>query len=71
MKFISSSPPISPDLQNKLQTKLQILNENILYVTHQVDRIAISLNGLIHDLKLQRQTNEYFETSPQTESDEH
>ncbi len=54
-------------------SKLDILNKNILYITHMEDKIYKLLQTLGHDKDLQDTVDKYFEkdeTSPQTESDE-
>ncbi len=51
---------------------LKILNQNILYISRVIDKMAIILNDLNTDKRLQKQVDEYFEddeTSPQTDSD--
>ncbi len=54
-----------------VETKLEILNKNILYVTHVCDKIGIDLHKLMVDKDLQNTVDKYFdETSHQTESDE-
>ncbi len=55
-------------------SKLDILNKNILYVTHQTDKILKIVNKLIVDRDLQNTVDKYFdedlhETSPQTDSE--
>ncbi len=54
---------------------LEIMNKNILYLTHTTDKCLVVLNRLELQQKLQTQVDEYFddksETSPQTESEEH
>ncbi len=55
------------DLQKMFQyieTKLDILNKNILYVTHVVDKIGIDLHQLKVNENLQKQVDEYFEDDP-------
>ncbi len=55
-------------LFQSIETKLEILNKNILYVTHVCDKIGINLNKLIVDKDLQNTVDKYFdETSHQTE----
>ncbi len=52
-------------------SKLDICNKNILYITHQTDKILKILKEMTVDKDLQSQVDEYFEddeTSPQTES---
>ncbi len=51
----------SPEtLFNKTLT-LTILNGNILYLTHTVDKCLAILNEMQSDKGLQKQVNEYFE----------
>ncbi len=72
MKF-DFSKSIETDFRNKLQSQLDILMKNVLYITHVVDRIGIIVNELKIDKGLQKQVDQYFEddeTSPQTESDD-
>ncbi len=50
---------------------LDIMNKNILYLTHSIDKCLLVLKKLEVDSGLQKQVDEYFEeTSPQTDSDE-
>ncbi len=53
-------------------SKLDIVNKNVLYTTHMLDKILKILKTLSHDKDLQDTVDKYFdeETSPQTESDE-
>jgi len=62
-----------------LELKLEILNKNVLYVTHMEDKILKMLTKLSTDDGLQKQVDDYFgsddehfpeETSPQTDTDE-
>ncbi len=55
-----------------LDLKLEILNKNVLYVTHECDKILKLVKLIENSSNLQKQVDEYFEdeTSPQTESDE-
>ncbi len=62
------------DLQNKFQTnKLEIINKNLLYITHEIDKCVSMLRRIEVDTNLQKQVTEYFdddveqETSPQTD----
>ncbi len=42
--------------------------KNVLYITHEVDKIKKIVNRIDNTLGLQKQVDEYFdETSPQTE----
>ncbi len=67
---------ISPetDFYSKIETldlRLDIINKNVLYVTHMQDKILKLVNKLVNDAGLQKQVDEYFddETSPQTDED--
>ncbi len=60
------------DSLNTSLLDLKILNQNILYISRVIDKMAIILNDLNTDKRLQKQVDEYFEddeTSPQTDSD--
>ncbi len=49
---------------------LKILNQNILYISRVIDKMAIEIHTLGNDKRLQKQVDEYFEedeTSPQTD----
>ncbi len=63
---------ISPNAD--FYSKLDILNKNILYITHMEDKILKLINRLVIDKDLQTTVDKYFdetgETSPQTDSDE-
>ncbi len=60
---------ISPDAD--FFSKLDILNKNILYITHVQDKILKLIKTLVIDRDLQEQANEAFEeTSPQTDPGE-
>ncbi len=68
LKFKSSEP----DLKFNIQTKLRILNENVLYLTHEVDKVVRMVTSMTIDQNLQQTVDKYFdndssETSPQTE----
>ncbi len=66
LKFKSSEP----DLKFDLQSQLRIINQNILYLTREVDSITRLVKQLGNDKGLQHQVDKYFEddeTSPQTE----
>ncbi len=56
-----------------MKTYLDIINKNVLYLTHSSDKCLDVLKKLELQQKLQTQVDEYFdksETSPQTEPDE-
>ncbi len=42
-------------------SKLDIINKNILYITHMQDKIYKVVNGLSTDLQLQEQVDKYFD----------
>ncbi len=71
MLFDNLSP--KTDFSSKLQliwVRLDILNKNILYVTHQTDKILKIMNKLVIDKDLQNTVDEFFEndeTSSQTD----
>ncbi len=61
------------DTLNTSLLDLKILNQNILYISRVIDKMAIQLNELGNDKRLQTQVDEYFEkdeTSPQTDTGE-
>ncbi len=68
MKLNFKSTPA--DLKIKSQTNsFDIINGNILYLTHEIDQIKKIVIALQNTLSLQKQVDDYFEeTSPQTES---
>ncbi len=69
LKFKSSEP----DLKFNLQSHLRIINQNILYLTREVDQISRLVKQLGIDKGLQHQVDKYFEddeTSPQTDQKE-
>ncbi len=69
IKFNRISP--TADFYSKLKSldlKLEILNKNVLYSTHELDKILKILNTMVADESNQRQVDDFYETSPQTES---
>ncbi len=52
---------ISPNAD--FYSKLDILNKNILYITHQTDKILKILNKMETDKGLQEQVDKYFDDS--------
>ncbi len=71
---------ISPiaDFYSKIDTDLQLINKNVLYCTHELDKIKKIVVKLENSLNLQKQVDNYFEediesdvrkeTSPQTDT---
>ncbi len=49
------------DTGNTSLLDLRILNQNILYISRVIDKMAIELHGLASDKRLQTQVDEYFE----------
>ncbi len=66
LKFKSSEP----DLKFNIQSQFRIINQNILYLTREVDQVVRLVKQLATDKGLQTQVDKYFETSPQTDSEE-
>jgi len=60
-KFLFKSP--ETDFQKLIQLKYEILNKNILYISHRVDKIHDLLQTLQVDKRLQKQVDEYMEDS--------
>ncbi len=57
------------DLQKIFQS-IETTQKNVLYMTYRLDKVLKVVLGQQHDSKLQKQVDEYFETSPQTDTDE-
>ncbi len=69
LKFKSSEP----DLKFNIQFQLKQINDNILYLTREVDQIVRLVKQLSINKGLQQQVDKYFEddeTSPQTDQSE-
>ncbi len=69
MKFMNLSP--TTDFYSKFQLQIDILMKNVLYVTHECDKILKIVKKLEIDRNLQHSVDEYFErdeTSPQTDT---
>ncbi len=60
MKFDILSPSRTLNL-NSSNNKLDIINKNILYLTHEVDKCVSMLRRMEVDAKLQHQVTEYFD----------
>ncbi len=61
---------MSPTSDRTLALKLDILSKNVLYITHECDKILKLVKTLTIDKDLQTTVDKYFdddETSPQTE----
>ncbi len=75
MKFNRLSP--TTDFYSKFQSQLQVISGNVLYLTHEIDKIHKIIKELSTDKGLQKQVDQYFEdpfdgsrTSPQTDQEE-
>ncbi len=53
-----------------LESKLDILQKNVLYCTHMDDKILKLLNSMIVDDNAQKQVDDFYQTSPQTDPGE-
>ncbi len=60
LKFDILSPSRTLNLNSSLN-KLDIINKNILYLTHEVDKCVSMLRRMEVDNKLQKQVTEYFD----------
>ncbi len=68
MIFDKISP--SADFFSKIQLQLDIVNKNVLYITHECDKILKLVKRLETSQNLQKQVDEFFdETSPQTDQE--
>ncbi len=65
MKFDILSPSRTLNL-NSLETKLNILNQNLLYLTHEVDKCVSMLRRMEVNANLQKQVTEYFDDEDNT-----
>ncbi len=51
----------TPDFISKINTALGVLNGNILYITHESDKILKIVKVLETSLNLQKQVDDYFD----------
>ncbi len=63
MIFNHLSP--TTDFSSKIQSQLTIINRNVLYLTHEMDKLKKLLLEMSHDKILQKQVDQYFEDSSQ------
>jgi len=60
MKHIFKSS--EPDLKNKFQLdKLDIINKNLLYLTHEVDKCVAMLRRMEVNQSTQKQVDDYYD----------
>ncbi len=57
LKFKSSEP----DLKFNIQSQFRILNQNVLYLTREVDAIKRIVTGIREDKLLQKQVDDYYD----------
>ncbi len=50
--------------------KLEVLNQNVLYCTHSLDKLHEKLDRLLVDKHLQMQVDEYFDKDSQEQNPE-
>ncbi len=67
MKF-DFSKSTEADFRNKLQSDLNILMKNVLYITHEQDQIKKIVQTILNSTNLQKQVDDYFEDSTQEET---
>ncbi len=61
------------DLQKMFQyieTRLDVMNKNVLYCTHHLDKLVFELNRQKHDESLQKQVDEYFEDDAEQKAEQ-
>ncbi len=61
MKFVHLSP--KTDFSSELQSQLTIINRNILYITHEVDKIYHLIKRIQTDESLQKQIDGYYDNT--------
>ncbi len=67
-KFLFKST--EADFQKLYLNKLDILMKNMLYTTHQLDKVLLIVRHLETSAGLQKQVDEFFEDSSQEEDKE-
>ncbi len=65
LKFKSSEP----DLKFNIQLQLRQINDNILYLTREVDKLVRMQNQNKANKGLQQQVDKYFEVHPNVDDD--
>ncbi len=59
MKFNRLSP--NTDFISKFQSQLQIISGNVLYLTHEVDKVHKIVSQINNSINLQSQVDDFFE----------
>ncbi len=67
LKFKSSEP----DLKFNIQSQLRIINDNILYLTREVDKLVRLAKVTEVNKNLQEQVDKYFEEDPESDGEAH
>ncbi len=57
LKFKSSEP----DLKFNIQSQFRIINQNILYLTREVDKIVRLVTIMNNDKNVQKQVTDYYD----------
>ncbi len=57
LKFKSSEP----DLKFNIQSQFRIINQNILYLTREIDKIVRLITIMNNDKNLQKQVTDYYD----------
>ena len=61
MKF-DFSKSRTQDLSNKISvSKLDIINSNLLYLTHEIDQVKSIVKNILDNHRLQKQVDDYFD----------
>ncbi len=55
---------------DKLETKLNVLNKNVLYITYMQDKILKIVNKIDTDKGLQKQVDDYFEDDAEEKAEQ-
>ncbi len=65
LNFKNISP--NADFYSKLDTDLQLINKNVLYISHEIDKVKKIVTRMENNMDLQTQVDDFYQTSPQTE----
>ncbi len=57
------------DLQKMFQS-IETIQKNVLYLTYRLDTVLKTVTKIDRDNALQKQVDDFFETSPKTDSDD-
>ncbi len=61
---------ISPNSDRTFALKLDVINKNILYITHMEDKILKLLKTITTDKELQTQVDNYFEDDAEEKAEQ-